>query len=509
VKLRDYQRRALAKAEGKKRVLFVAPTGAGKGTMAAALLAQTARTGGRALFIVHLRDIAEDMAERVRAFGVRAGLVLPPWPRDDSAPVQVASVQSLARDLPRTRFDLAVVDEAHHYRAEQWEEVLATIRAARLVGFTATPERSDGRGLGDTFETLVNVASYSELLSRGLIVDCRVKAPPYRLEGGTAMEPAAAYLKYAPGTSALIFVRSLKTATHVCAALRAKGMAAEAVSDETPYDRRSSAVADLRSGRLRAIVNYGTMTEGVDVPRVETIVLEQTCKHAGGFLQRVGRALRPFPGKERALLIDLSAATYRHGMPVADRVYSLKSKDPIALPDGLTALKRGWCTPPPDRDGPVELVDVDADWLARNGGPRFVNWSALDWSLGNEALARQVGCGETTIARKRAELGIPPTVAMADSSSVDWSSVDWSLSDHKLSKLTGCSAQTVWRRRRALGIAGSRELSSSVDWSSVDWSLSDEKLAKLTGCGQYTVWRRRREFGIPGSRTLRRVRGGT
>lgn len=129
--LRDYQQRGLRKisdalASGATRVLAVAPTGAGKGTMAANLLARTVKSGKRALFLVHRREIVLDVARRVQAeLGRDVGVILPGKRRSPDARVQVASVQSLLRagvQLPKA--DLIVPDEAHHYAADEWRGVL-------------------------------------------------------------------------------------------------------------------------------------------------------------------------------------------------------------------------------------------------------------------------------------------------------------------------------------------------------------------------------------------------
>src|SRR4051812_26601848 len=101
--LYEYQSRGIAEidavfAEGVRRILAVAPTGAGKGTMAAWFMARAVERGQRCVFLVHRREIVRDIAKRLRSrFGVRVGIVLPGERPDPSAPVQVVSVQSLLR----------------------------------------------------------------------------------------------------------------------------------------------------------------------------------------------------------------------------------------------------------------------------------------------------------------------------------------------------------------------------------------------------------------------------
>jgi superfamily II DNA or RNA helicase len=65
------------------------------------------------------------------------------------------------------------------------------------------------------------------------------------------------------------------------------------------------------------------MTEGVDIPRARVCMLASACRHCGGFLQKVGRVLRPHESKQNAIIIDLVGATVLHGFPTDNRRYSL------------------------------------------------------------------------------------------------------------------------------------------------------------------------------------------
>lgn len=471
-----------------QRVLFVAPMGAGKGTMAAHLLAEAAKAGKRALFIVHLRDIAEDMAGRVGRLGVRVGMVLPGHKPDASAVVQIASVQSIVgRKLPR--FDLVIVDEAHHYRSSEWQTVTERIGKARLVGFTATPERSDGKGLGDVFDELIDVVSYSELLKAGHIVPCRMMVPPHRLDGDTAMEPAEAYLKYARGTSALVFVRNLKSAAEVRDKLCGEGITAETITDSTRYGERTSTMEGLRSGKVRVVVNFATMTEGIDAPRVSTIVLEQPCLHAGSYMQRVGRALRAHPGKDRALLLDLCGASYKHGSPLRDdRTYHL-SGDPMRLAAGMAAIRRAPMLKTATVVG-LDLVEADDIWLSRNGGPRTVDWSSVDWSMTNGQIAGAVGVSTGLVFINRRKAQKAPTRQVGD---VEWSEVDWAMSNESIASLTGKKVSRI-KVMRSLHAPVRKRLPDQF-WQALDWSRSNRDLAREHGIDNGTVGRNRLRLG--------------
>ena len=126
--LRPYQadviaRVALEIAAGRRRILLVAPTGAGKTIVAATLIAQDVAQGRRVLFLAHRRELIQQASAKLYAVGVDHGIVQAGFPTRPGAKVQVASIPTLHRravrstvmDLPPA--NLVVVDEAHHVRA--------------------------------------------------------------------------------------------------------------------------------------------------------------------------------------------------------------------------------------------------------------------------------------------------------------------------------------------------------------------------------------------------------
>src|SRR6202011_5832209 len=109
--------------------------------------------------------------------GVPHGVIAPGFPSTPES-VQVASVQSLVRRLDQyDSYDLVVVDECHHAVAGTWQRIIGALPRARLVGVTATPERLDGRGLGDAFETMVFGPTTSELIEGGYLAPYATFAP--------------------------------------------------------------------------------------------------------------------------------------------------------------------------------------------------------------------------------------------------------------------------------------------------------------------------------------------
>jgi len=338
--LRPYQVRAIDEARahlrrGARSVLMVAPTGAGKGTIAAHLLASAASRGKRALFLVHRSELVRDIAARIAREGVpRVAVEMGGETRRDAAAlVTVATVQTLAaRTYADDAAELVVVDEAHHATCSSYRDTLARCPRARVVGLTATPERHDGLGLGDVFDRLVVAASVRELTEAGHLVPARVLAPASQV-ASLAESPAEAYLTRAKGRRTIIFCSTIAHAREVAEELRGKGVRAAAVDSES--DARGAHLEAFARGDLEVLTNVAILTEGYDDPTVSCVIVARGVGHAGAWLQIVGRALRPCDGKRDALVIDLRGNVHEHGLPADDRTWTLDGAKPIAVVETL------------------------------------------------------------------------------------------------------------------------------------------------------------------------------
>jgi superfamily II DNA or RNA helicase len=79
----------------------------------------------------------------------------------------------------------------------------------------------------------------------------------------------------------------------------------------------------FRTGAIRVLCNCALFTEGLDVPGINAVILARPTKSLGLWLQMCGRALRPAPGKDHAIIIDLGQNWTRFGLPADDREWSL------------------------------------------------------------------------------------------------------------------------------------------------------------------------------------------
>ena len=186
--LRPYQAEVIERidaaiAAGYRRLLVVAPTGAGKTVIAAAITSAAVEDGRRVLFLAHRRELITQASGKLYAAGVDHGILLPGFPPRLGEPVQVGSVWTVHGRAIRTSTielpaaDLIIVDEAHHSPARTYRSLLDSYPKATVIGITATPCRGDGRGLGDIFEMLIECPPVPELIKGGFLVGTKVYAP--------------------------------------------------------------------------------------------------------------------------------------------------------------------------------------------------------------------------------------------------------------------------------------------------------------------------------------------
>lgn len=345
MQLRDYQhdvveRLEQAMATGHRRVLLVAPTGAGKTVIAAEIIRRELERRGRVLFLAHRRELIGQASNRLYRVNVGHGVLLPGFPMRLHQPVQVASIATLAARAIRSNVievppaNLLVVDEAHHARAESYRKIIAAYPDARILGLTATPCRGDGRGLGNVFDVLIECPSVRDLIAAGHLVPAVVYAPTtpdlrgVRVERGDYVEAQLAermnqqklvgdivehWLKLADRRRTVVFATGVQHSAHIRDEFRLAGVMAEHIDGTTPADERDAILKRLAAGEVELVTNAAVLTEGWDSPFVSCLVLARPTKSLGLYRQMAGRVLRPAEGKRDALILDHAGATFTHG----------------------------------------------------------------------------------------------------------------------------------------------------------------------------------------------------
>lgn len=352
--LRDYQSQAIsdlraAYRQGARAPLLVCPTGSGKTMMFSAITAGAVERGRSVLILVHRRELILQASAKLQLVGVAHGIIAAGFPATPD-PVQVASVQTLARRLRRQNLqpDLVIIDEAHHAVAGTWQAVLDHWPQAFRLGVTATPIRRDGRGLRTMFDQMVLGPSVAALTSKGHLTPARVFAPPVVADlsriairaGDYSQEQAADrmdrptvtgdsishYMRICAGKRAIAFCCSAKHADSVATAFNESGVPAATLLGTTSTQHRDAVLRQFVAGTLKLLVTVDVVSEGFDCPDAEAAILLRPTASTGLYLQQVGRVLRPAKGKQAAIVLDHVGNVHRHGFPDDHRDWSLDDR---------------------------------------------------------------------------------------------------------------------------------------------------------------------------------------
>lgn len=364
--LRPYQEDAIAQlraayGEGKRAPLYQLPTGGGKSLIFGTIAAGAAERGTRVLILVHRRELLLQGSRTLRECGVPHGLVMQGLP-NSKAQVRIASKDTLVRRLPHTMEpDLIIADECHHFlKGNTWGKIIAYYPKALLLGVTATPKRLDKKGLGvhagGVFDHLIIGPSVRELTDQGYLVPATVYAPPQvvdlsgikhsmgdfdkkelslRVDKPKVTGDAVAhYQRITPGEKAIAFCVSVDHAYHMAEAFSAAGVKAEPIDGGMSDTLRDAVMARFRSGETMVLTSCELIGEGLDVPDASVAICLRPTESLTVCLQQWGRVLRPFPGKERAVILDHVGAVGLHGLPDSERVWTLdgQKKKPKAPP---------------------------------------------------------------------------------------------------------------------------------------------------------------------------------
>lgn len=333
--LREYQQRAIADLRacyqrGHRSPALILPTGAGKTVVAAEIIRLTVQRGQRVLFLVHRAELLNQSVNKLERAGIHDIRIIQAGHDLGSpiAPVTVASIPTLTRWTERQpKADLVIVDECHHVMARTWRSLAEHYADALLLGLTATPQRADGRSIGDVFDSIVVGATVRELTDLGHLVPCRVFAPPEMIDAKhVALDPVTAYQRHGEGQRAVIFCVTVEHARETAEAMNQSGITCGVIHGGLGATERKQILGDLESGTLRAVASIGVLTEGWDSPAVAVCILARKPQHTGLYLQMAGRVLRPAPGKTHATLIDLCGSVHDHGPPDMDREYTLDGR---------------------------------------------------------------------------------------------------------------------------------------------------------------------------------------
>ena len=362
--------------QGARNVVGRADTGFGKTVCIGQLVEHNQ---GAACVLAHRQELVSQISLMLARYGIRHNIIaaeatvrsiaaahvaeLGACYYQPSAPVAVAGVDTLVRrEIPASwaaQVSLVIPDEAHHVlRGNKWGDAMALFPNARAFMPTATPNRADGKGLGrhadGLADCMVEAPPMRWLIEQGFLTDYRIVCVESDLrrimesakpgasgdwspqQGKAAAEKSKIvgdlvqnYLRFARGLLNIAFTTDTETAAKTTAAYRSAGVRAECLTGKTLDHLRRDILRRFAAREIDVIVAVDIVSEGFDLPAIECVQFGRPTESLGLYMQQFGRALRPIPGKGRALILDHVGNVMRHLPPDKPRVWTLDRRDSV------------------------------------------------------------------------------------------------------------------------------------------------------------------------------------
>ena len=337
IKLRDYQNECIGSIkdkfeEGKKTQLVSLPTGSGKTVIFGSLIKEM---GMKSIVLTHTEDLLNQTESKMRLFNKGKTIEkLSGKHKNFDADILVSTVQSACTDktlekLVSSGYELMIIDECHHSAAETWRKTIEAISPKLLVGMTATPFRSDEKGLAEIYD----IISYTK--SIGYMIDnkylCNIQSKQIRSDIDTSTETnepksdfssdylektmncpeliedtVKKFIEEAPNRKTIAFCTSIDHSDKLSKKFNESGISSRSIHGGLKSDIREQIIEDFKLNRFQVLTNCQILTEGFDEPSVDCVIIAKPTRSKALFQQMIGRGLRLYPNKSNCLILDFT-----------------------------------------------------------------------------------------------------------------------------------------------------------------------------------------------------------
>lgn len=342
---------------GHKSILGVASPAFGK-TVVAAHITETARAkspDATIWFLVHRKNLLRQTSKSFWGAHIEHGL-LTSGRRQSNLPIQVGTIGTV-----NSRFDkldppsILFIDEAHLAKGAMFEKVITWARdnGSIVIGLTGTPERLDGKALGDLFDDLIEAKSTKWLIEQGRLSEYIAFTTPMgpdmsgvkksgndfnksdlalAMDKPTIVGDAVSHWrKHANGMRTVAYCVNVEHSKHTSDAFNQAGIPAAHVDADTTEAELKAVCEGLADRSILILCNCELVIEGFDLSAqvgrdvtLECCILLRPTQSVARYLQMVFRALRRKP--QPAVILDHAGCILKHGLPCETREWSLEGK---------------------------------------------------------------------------------------------------------------------------------------------------------------------------------------
>lgn len=340
--LYDYQEKLVKQARqsianGSKGVFIQSPPGSGKSVIIAEIARLSTIKNNHILFIVHRKELAEQIENDFLKNGVNMKqvtiqTVIKAWNRRETMPYP----------------QIIITDETHHSRAKTYQKLYEYFNQAFRLGFSATPWRMNGKGFTDIYDELLTGPSVKWLIENKRLAPYKYFAEASidrkhltqnsmgefdnqsiakefeksRIYG----EIVKHYQKYANNRKAIVYAPSIEISKQITSEFQKVGIQAKHADGTTPKNEREQIMNEFRNNRIQILCNVDLISEGFNVPDCSCVILARPTKSLVLFLQQAMRCMR-FQENKEAIILDHVGNVHEFGLPDMDREWTLNGRN--------------------------------------------------------------------------------------------------------------------------------------------------------------------------------------
>lgn len=331
--LQEYMLNEVRKAMREtKRVVLMAATGSGKTVIAAKIIKNVLDNGKSVVFIVDRIVLANQTSNVLVNYSIPHGVIQSQNERFDiDQRAQVCSIQTLKlRGCPKA--DVIIIDECHVLHKEHIA-IMERNPEAYILGLSATPY---SKGLGKYFDRHIEPVPVKKLIEEKYLVPFDIYGPSIadlsrlKVVAGEYTEKSLSetydkvdivgdvvktWQRLTPDKKTIVFGVNVAHIKHLVEQFKSVGVSAVEINYQQTEEEREAALVSFTEGSVKVLCSVEVATKGFDCPEVEVAVLAVATKSMIKWTQTTGRALRLYPDKEKAIILDLGGNAERLGFP--------------------------------------------------------------------------------------------------------------------------------------------------------------------------------------------------
>lgn len=335
IRLRPYQMAAISRVKQTWRcmdyennsALIVLPTGTGKTMVFSEITRQELERDGKVLILAHRNTLLTQAQDKLKRFGIDSQIEK--GKKKPEGCVIISTVQTYSKDAKLSQYEkdeysLIIIDEAHHAAANTYKKIIDYFCYAKLLGVTATPERSDDRQIEKIFKNTCSEYTMTQAIRDGWLCPISVYQCPVEIDLSEVKKAAGDYVSSSLGLclndylekiadeikllseqrKILIFLPLVDTAEKMNNILLSRGIRSNYVAG--CRKESDEILKDFENGIYDVICNAMLLTEGYDCPSVDCIVNLRPTHSKTLYTQIVGRGTRlsPQTQKRDLLVVD-------------------------------------------------------------------------------------------------------------------------------------------------------------------------------------------------------------